>query len=94
MVALRSISVSEVMLRGIGLHQSVNITVPIDDVLEALRTSRLSMGVRMREKYIIKKLTWMLVNVAVSPAARHHEKSGNSRKLSGPSVFGSKHEIT
>jgi len=67
MVALRSISVSEVMLRGIGLHQSVNITVPIDDVLEALRTSRLSMGVRMREKYIIKKLTWMLVNVAVSP---------------------------
>ena len=28
------------------------------------------------------------------PAARHHEKSGNSRKLSGPSVFGLKHEIT
>lgn len=27
-----------VMLRGIGLHQSVNITVPIDDVLEALRS--------------------------------------------------------
>jgi len=26
------------------------------------------------------------------PAARHHEKSGNSRKLSGPSVFGLKPE--
>lgn len=29
---------AKVMLRGIGLHQSVNITVPVDDVLQALRT--------------------------------------------------------
>ena len=50
-MALRLSLVAEVMLHGIGLHQSVNITVPIDNVLEALRTSRHMAvdGVRMRE---------------------------------------------
>ena len=38
LVAARIIVVSEVMLRGIGLHQAVNITLPIDDILQALRT--------------------------------------------------------
>ena len=28
----------QVMLRGVGLHQAVNITVPVEDVLDALRT--------------------------------------------------------
>ncbi|CAK9009074.1 Nicotinamidase (Nicotinamide deamidase) (NAMase) (Pyrazinamidase) (PZAase) [Durusdinium trenchii] len=34
----------EVMLQGIGLHQSVNLTVPIHDALDALRSCRLRLS--------------------------------------------------
>jgi hypothetical protein len=48
----------------------------------------------MSERFPHKKTNVDVGKRGGVPAARHHEKSGNSRKLSGPSVFGLKHEIT